>query len=100
MTRYSQQEGAARGYNPAKRGRSSHHPLMAFVSETRMVANLWLRPGNTSSANNIQGFLANTVCDKATWAEPATLATGIESVWVNGGLTVSGWGTHLDPLVP
>ena len=33
---------------------------MAFVSETRMVANLWLRPGNTSSANNIQGFLANT----------------------------------------
>ena len=60
MTRYGQQEGAARGYNPAKRGRASHHPLMAFVSETRMVANLWLRPGNTSSANNIQGFLANT----------------------------------------
>jgi hypothetical protein len=25
-----------------------------------MVANLWLRPGNTSSANNVQGFLANT----------------------------------------
>jgi hypothetical protein len=59
MTRYGQQEGAARGYNPAKRGRASHHPLMAFVSETRMVANLWLRPGNTSLANNIQGFLAN-----------------------------------------
>jgi Transposase DDE domain group 1 len=60
MTRYAQQEGAARGYNPAKRGRSSHHPLMAFVSETRMAANLWLRPGNTSSANNAQGFLSNT----------------------------------------
>jgi hypothetical protein len=60
MTRYGQQEGAARGYNPAKRGRASHHPLMAFVSETRMVANLWLRPGNTSSANNVQGFLAHT----------------------------------------
>ena len=25
-----------------------------------MVAKLWLRPGNTSSANNVQGFLANT----------------------------------------
>jgi hypothetical protein len=60
MTRYGQQDGAARGYSPAKRGRASHHPLMAFVSETRMVANLWLRPGNTSSANNVQGFLANT----------------------------------------
>ncbi len=60
MTCYGRQEGAARGYNPAKRGRASHHPLMAFVAETRMVANLWLRPGNTSSANNVQGFLANT----------------------------------------
>ena len=60
MTRYGHQEGSARGYNPAKRGRHSHHPLMAFVAETTMVANLWLRPGNTSSANNVQGFLANT----------------------------------------
>jgi len=60
MTRYGCQGGAAKGYNPAKRGRASHHPLMAFVSETRMVANCWLRPGNTSSANNVQGFLSNT----------------------------------------
>ena len=60
MTRYGQQEGAVRGYKPTKRGRASHHPLMALVSETRMVAKLWLRPGNTSSANNVQGFLANT----------------------------------------
>ena len=61
MTRYGTQEGAARGYNPAKRGRASHHPLMAFVADTRMVANCWLRPGNTSSANNVQAFLANTL---------------------------------------
>ena len=60
MTRYGCQGGAAKGYNPAKRGRASHHPLMAFVSETRMIANCWLRPGNTSSANNVQGFLSNT----------------------------------------
>jgi hypothetical protein len=50
-----------RGYNPAKRGRVSHHPLMAFISDTRMIANCWLRPGNASSANNVQGFLANTL---------------------------------------
>ena len=61
MTRYGVQEGAARGYNPAKRGRASHHPLMAFVADTRMIANCWLRPGNSSSANNVQGFLANTL---------------------------------------
>ena len=42
MTRYGQQEGAARGYNPRKPGRCSHHPLMAFVADTRMIANLWL----------------------------------------------------------
>jgi hypothetical protein len=61
MTRYGHQEGAARGYNPTKRGRLSHHPLMAFVSETTMIANCWLRSGNASSANNAQGFLANTL---------------------------------------
>ena len=61
MTRYGTQDGAARGYNPAKRGRFSHHPLMAFVADTRMIANCWLRPGNSSSANNVQAFLANTL---------------------------------------
>ena len=60
MARYGGQDGAAKGYNPSKRGRASHHPLMAFVSETHMIANCWLRPGNTSSANNVQGFLRNT----------------------------------------
>jgi hypothetical protein len=61
MTRYGQQEGAARGYNPTKPGRASHHPLMAFVSDTRMVANCWLRPGNSHTANNVRAFLDNTL---------------------------------------
>jgi hypothetical protein len=60
MTRYGTQEGSARGYNPSKRGRRSHHPLMAFVADTRMVANCWLRLGNSSSANNVHAFLANS----------------------------------------
>ena len=34
---------------------------MALVADTRMIANCWLRPGNTSSANNVQAFLANTM---------------------------------------
>jgi len=61
MTRYGQQEGAVRGYNPAKRGRASHHPLMAFVAEVRMVANCWLRPGNSHTANNAHAFLDSTL---------------------------------------
>lgn len=61
MTRYGAQEGAARGDNPAKRGRVSHHPLMAFVADIRMIAHCWLRPGNTSSAHNVPAFLANTL---------------------------------------
>lgn len=33
------QEGAAKGYNPKRSGRLSHHPLLAFVSDVRMIAN-------------------------------------------------------------
>ena len=37
MTRFGDQEGSLRGYNPKKPGRPSHHPLMAFVADVRMV---------------------------------------------------------------
>jgi hypothetical protein len=65
MTRYGVQEGTARGYNPGKPGRVSHHPLMAFVADTRMIANCWLRPGNTASANNVGAFLDSTLTNLA-----------------------------------
>ena len=61
LTRHGEQEGAARGYNPNKRGRLSHHPLLAFVADARMVANFWLRPGNTNSANNVLQFIESTL---------------------------------------
>lgn len=60
LTRYGEQEGAKRGYNPHKPGRSSHHPLMAFVSDIKMVANLWLRSGNTGSSESFLPFLEDT----------------------------------------
>jgi hypothetical protein len=60
LTRYGNQEGAERGYNPAKPGRKSHHPLMAFIADCRMVANLWLRSGNSHAANNVFGFIEDT----------------------------------------
>lgn len=60
LTRYGEQEGARRGYNPHKPGRASHHPLIAFVSDVKLVANLWLRSGNTSSSEGFLPFLEDT----------------------------------------
>jgi len=61
MTRYGEQEGAKKGYNPTKKGRASHHPLIAFIAEIKLVANMWLRSGDTSSANNFLSFLEDTL---------------------------------------
>lgn len=61
MTRYGNQQGAAKGYNPRKPGRNSHHPLLAFVSDCRMIANCWLRSGNTGASNNFLSFLEDTL---------------------------------------
>jgi hypothetical protein len=61
MTRYGEQQGASKGYNPNKKGRNSHHPILAFVADCRMIANLWMRPGNTGSASNFEGFLLDTL---------------------------------------
>lgn len=61
ITRSGNQEGSAVGYNPLKRGRNSHHPLIAFVSQTRMVANAWVRPGDTADSSNCEAFLKETL---------------------------------------
>jgi len=61
FTRYGNQQGSTKGYNPQKPGRNSHHPLIAFIEETKMVANFWLRSGNSYTSNNLQGFLADTI---------------------------------------
>lgn len=61
VTRNGQQEGACRGYNPGRRGRASHHPLLAFIADYRLIANFWLRPGNVYSSNNVLQFLESTL---------------------------------------
>jgi hypothetical protein len=61
MTRYGEQQGAKKGYNPTKKGRVSHHPLIAFIADVKLVANMWLRSGDTSSANNFLSFLDDTL---------------------------------------
>lgn len=61
ITRYGNQEGAKKGYNPQKLGRNSQHPLMAFIDDCNMVANFWLRPGNTGASSNFLNFLEDTL---------------------------------------
>ncbi len=61
MTRYGVQDGAKKGYNPTKKGRPAHHPLIAFIADVKLVANMWLRSGDTSSANNFLSFLEDTL---------------------------------------
>lgn len=61
MTRYGTKEGSKKGYNPAKKGRASHHPLIAFIADVKLVANMWLRSGDTSSSNNFLSFLEDTL---------------------------------------
>jgi hypothetical protein len=55
--RYGEQEGALKGYNPRKRGRPSHHPLLAVLAEAHFVVHAWLRSGNCSSARGVVEFL-------------------------------------------
>lgn len=56
LTRYGQQEGSVRAYNPHHRGKACQHPLLAFAAELRMVVHGWMRAGNTTSACNAEGF--------------------------------------------
>ena len=60
LERYGKQEGVKRGYNPKKKGRGSHSPLMAFLNKSKYVINLWNRPGNVATWNNILGFFEST----------------------------------------
>jgi hypothetical protein len=57
IPRYGKQQKAEVGYNPKKRGRPSHHPLMAFCEELKMVVNGWMRSGKTQSSTNAIEFL-------------------------------------------
>lgn len=50
-----QQQGVKGGYT--KQGiKPCLHPLLATLAEARLVASLWLRPGNASCGNNVTAF--------------------------------------------
>ncbi len=60
LIRYGNQEGAKRGYNPKKRGRPSHHPLLAFLG-TGYVVNIWNRSGDTGAGQGAVNFFHQTL---------------------------------------
>ena len=74
-TRYGHQEEAAVGYNPQKRGRKSHHPLICVAARTRLCLHLAWRPGDTVSATDWQPAMEQI------WSHP----TVRERLWLNRG---------------
>jgi len=59
-TVYGHQQGAEKGYNPNKRGANSYHPVLAFVSELKLVVNSWFRCGSAYTSNGITEFMKQT----------------------------------------
>ena len=55
--RQGQQEGARKGFNPRRKGRNSHHPLLAVLAEAPFILHGWLRSGNTGAARGVVPFL-------------------------------------------
>jgi hypothetical protein len=67
--REGQQEGARKGFNPKRKGRNSHHPLLAVLAEAQFILHGWLRSGNTGAARGIVPFLqeALALLPEGTW---------------------------------
>ena len=62
VVRYGlRQAGAERGYNPKKRGRPSHHPLVAHVVETGDCLGARWRPGGAHTARGAEAWLEELV---------------------------------------
>ena len=55
--REGKQEGARKGFNPRRKGRASHHPLLAVLAEAPFILHGWLRSGNTGPARGVVPFL-------------------------------------------
>jgi len=51
------QQGAAKGFNQAKKGAKSYHPLLVFVSEMKLLYHTWFRTGSAYTSNGIVDFL-------------------------------------------
>ncbi len=56
-TVFGKPEGAAKGYNPGRRGALSYHPLLAFCVESKEILQAWLRAGSAYTGNGVVEFM-------------------------------------------
>lgn len=61
QTVYGHQGGAAKGYNPHKKGANSYHPILCYVSEAKYLINSWFRTGSAYTANGVVDFIKQTL---------------------------------------
>jgi Transposase DDE domain group 1 len=83
LTRYGHQQGAEIGYNPQKRGRRSHHPLVAVASGTRLCVSYRLRAGNTVSASEWEQSMSQaleSLKSRPIWLNRGDIGFGQESI--------------------
>ena len=76
--REGHQEGARKGYNPRRKGRNSHHPLLAVLAEAHFILHGWLRSGNTGAARGVIPFLqeALALLPEGTWLRTVRADSG------------------------
>ena len=76
--REGQQEGARKGFNPKRKGRNSHHPLLAVLAEAPFILHGWLRSGNTGAARGVVPFLqeALALLPQGTWLRTVRADSG------------------------
>ena len=76
--REGKQEGAKKGFNPRRKGRNSHHPLLAVLAEAQFILHGWLRSGNTGAARGVVPFLqeALALLPEGTWLRTVRADSG------------------------
>jgi len=61
ITRFGEQEYVEVGYNPKRHGRASHHPIIAFASEPKMIVQAWMRSGDSSASTDLKEFFSEVL---------------------------------------
>lgn len=81
---FGSQEGAAKGYNPKKKGQKSFHPLFCFIAETCECLHNWFRTGSAYSANGCVEFMKECFAKlpKRVWK----IVVRADSAFFNGSL--------------
>jgi len=76
--REGKQEGACKGFNPRRKGRNSHHPLLAVLAEAPFILHGWLRRGHTGAARGVVPFLqeALALLPEGTWLRTVRADSG------------------------